>query len=119
MENDNKLVYLDDDGNEVLCEILFTFDSKEFSKSYVLFYPVGDEGADEVEVMAASYTPLEDGSMGELNEIETDEEWELVGRTLDTFASEDDDCECEDDDCECEDEDCECEDEDCCCHHKH
>lgn len=102
MENDNKLIYIDEKGNEVLCEILFTFDSEEFKKSYVLFYPVGAENDDEVEVMAASYTPLEDGTVGELNEIETDEEWSLIEETLDSF---DDDCDCEE---ECDDEDCEC-----------
>lgn len=101
MENDNKLIYIDEKGNEVLCEILFTFDSEEFKKSYVLFYPVGAENDDEVEVMAASYIPLEDGSVGELNEIESDEEWNLIEETLDSF---DDDCDCEEDcgdDCEC------------------
>ena len=105
MEKDNKLVYIDEKGNEVLCEILFTFDSEEFNKSYVLFYPVGEENQDEVEVMAASYTPLEDGSVGELNEIETDEEWNLIEDTLDSF-SDDEDCDCED----CDDEGCCCED---------
>lgn len=109
MENDNKLIYIDEEGNEVLCEILFTFDSEEFQKSYVLFYPVGGENEEEVEVMAASYIPKEDGSVGELNEIETDEEWNLIEDTLDSF-SDDEDCDCEhgcgcDDDCECGDED--------------
>lgn len=103
MEKDNKLVYIDEKGNEVLCEILFTFDSEEFNKSYVLFYPVGNENEAEIEVMAAAYTPLEDGSVGELSEIETDEEWDLIEDTLDKF-SEDDDCDCED----CEDDHCGC-----------
>lgn len=106
MEKDNKLVYIDEKGNEVLCEILFTFDSEEFKKSYVLFYPVGEENEDEVEVMAASYKPLEDGSIGELSEIETDEEWNLIEDTLDSFT--DDECDCEEceDDCCCGEEDC-------------
>lgn len=104
MEKDNKLVYIDEKGNEILCEILFTFDSEEFKKSYVLFYPVGEENEDEVEVMAASYTPLEDGSVGELNEIETDDEWNLIEDTLDSFT--DDECDCDecDDDCCCGEE---------------
>jgi len=40
MEKDNKLTFIDENGNEVLCEILFTFESEEFGKNYVLFYPV-------------------------------------------------------------------------------
>ena len=29
---DNKLTYIDENGNEVLCEVLFTFESEEFGK---------------------------------------------------------------------------------------
>lgn len=112
---DNKLIYIDEKGNEVLCEILFTFDSEEFKKSYVLFYPVGDENSDEIEVMAASYVQLEDGSVGELHEIETDEEWSLIEETLDQFSDDDDEC-----GCGCEDDDCDCEDGcGCGCDHEH
>lgn len=108
MENENRLTYVDEDGNEVLCEILFTFDSEDFNKSYVLFYPVGSEDEEEgISVMAASYIPTEDG-IGELNEIETDEEWEMIEEVLQSF--DDEECDCD----ECEDEEC---DDDCCCHH--
>lgn len=86
MENENTLVYIDEDGNEVLCEILFTFDSKEFGKSYVLFYPVGTEDDEEIEVLAASYVPGDEGSVGELFDIETDEEWDMIEEVLDTYA---------------------------------
>lgn len=111
MENDNRLTYVDEEGNEILCEILFTFDSDEFQKSYVVFYPVGTEDdEDGVEVMAASYIPTEEG-VGELSEIETDEEWKLIEDVLEQF---DDECDC-DDDCDCDDE-CEC-GEGCSCHH--
>lgn len=116
MENDNRLVYIDEEGNEVLCEILFTFDSEEFNKSYVLFYPVGDEESEEIEVLAASYLPLEDGTIGELNDIESDEEWQLIEETLSAFDTDDEeghDCHCHDEGCGCG-EDCEC-DEDCDC----
>lgn len=111
MENENRLTFVDEDGNEILCEILFTFESKEFNKNYVLFYPVGGDD-EEIEVMAASYVPSEDGE-GELQAIETEEEWAMIENVLDQF---DEDFE---EDCECEDEDCEEGDEECCCHHKH
>lgn len=91
MENDNKLIYIDEDGNEVLCEILFTFDSDEFQKSYVLFYEVGKENDEEVEVLAASYIPLEDGSVGELHDVETEEEWTMIEETLELYSEDDED----------------------------
>ncbi|HEY8396014.1 MAG TPA: DUF1292 domain-containing protein [Bacilli bacterium] len=127
MEKENRLTFIDEDGNEVLCEILFTFESKEFNKNYVLFYPVGSD-EDEIEVMAASYVPAEDGE-GELMPIETAEEWQMIEEVLDQFSEEeldeeaeededlDDECDCEDEECDCEEE-CECEDDDDCdCHH--
>ncbi len=110
MEKEKHLTFIDEDGNEVLCEILFTFESKEFNKNYVLFYPVGSDD-DEIEVMAAAYVPTEDGE-GELLPIETDEEWQMIEEVLDQFSEEDFDEEAEDE-CECE----ECEDEDCECNH--
>ncbi len=109
---DTQFTFTDDQGNETLCEILFTFNSEEFNKNYVLFYPVGSENEDgSVEVMAAAYIENEDGTCGELLDIETEEEWELVEEMLASFAGEDcDDCDCEE--CECEEE------EHCgCCHH--
>ncbi len=115
LEKQNQLILVDEDGTEVLCNILFTFDSDEFGKSYVLFSPVSSEENEdgEVEVAAASYIPQEDGTVGELNPIETDEEWELVESVLAQFDEEGCDCCCEDCEEEC-DEDC-----DCGCEHHH
>ena len=117
MKNENQLTFIDEQGNEVLCEILFTFNSEEFNKNYVLFYPVGSEDEDgNLDVMAASYVENEDGTCGELHDIETDEEWELIEDVLADFAEED--CDCEDCDCEeCDCEECDEEEEHCCCHH--
>jgi len=77
------MALIDEEGNEILCEILFTFESKEFNKNYVLFYPVAGE-EDDIEVMAASYLPGEEGD-GELQAIETDEEWDMIEKVLDQF----------------------------------
>lgn len=109
------LTFIDEDGNEILCEILFTFDSEMFKKSYVLFYPVSENEEDNIEVMAASYVPGKDGD-GELFPIETDEEWELIERVLKQYEednAEEFDYEDEDEDEEEEEDYCEdCDDED-------
>lgn len=123
MENEKQLIFIDEKGDEVLCDILFTFESEEFKKSYVLFSPVGSEDENgQLEVAAASYIPSEDGSVGELNAIESDEEWALIEDMLSHFDEEcEDECDCE----ECEECDCEECDEDsdekecCCCGHEH
>ncbi len=111
MENENRLTYIDEEGNEILCEVLFTFDSEEFKKNYVLFYPIGEVDEEgNINVMAASYTEGEDGNVGELFEVQAEEEWNLIEEMLKSFAEdmEEDDCDCEDcEECDCED----CEDE--------
>ena len=53
---ENQLIITDEEGNETLCEILFTFDSEEFNKSYVFFYEAGNyQEDDEVEVSFAAW----------------------------------------------------------------
>ena len=114
LKNQKQLVLVDEDGTEVLCDIIFTFDSDEFGKSYVLFSPVASEEDEDgnVEVAAAIYVPKEDGTIGDLLPIETDEEWELVEDVLAQFDEEQCGCGCCCEDC---DEDCDCCDE----HHHH
>lgn len=34
---ENKITIVDENGNEQLCEILFTFDSDQYNKSYVIY----------------------------------------------------------------------------------
>lgn len=89
---ENHITVVDDEGNEQLCEVLFTFDSEEFGKSYVLYYPIGedDDDSEEIEIHASAFIPNEDGEDGELMPIETDEEWDLVEEMLNTFMDEED-----------------------------
>ncbi len=113
---EGQLIFVDENQNEVLCDILFTYDSEEFGKSYVFFSPVTDEESREVAV--ASFIPSEDG-IGELQAVESDEEWEMLEEVFESYASEECECGCG---CECDDE-CDCEEEHhhegCCCHHHH
>lgn len=117
-EKENTLTLVDEKGNETLCEILFTFHSETFNKDYVVFAVPGDEESEEQEVSAASYVE-KDGNVGDLHEIETDEEWAEVEEMLGSFLDEECDCdECHCEDCDCED--CNGEHECCdgeCCHH--
>lgn len=63
MEHGEKnITIVDDQGNEQLCEVLFTFENEEFGKSYVLYYPIESKDDEEVEILASSFTPNEDMS---------------------------------------------------------
>ncbi|WP_397539405.1 DUF1292 domain-containing protein [Rummeliibacillus pycnus] len=73
------ITIVDDEGNEQLCEVLHTFDSEEFGKSYVLYSVIGSEDEDGiVEIFASAFIPSEDGTDGELSPIETEEEWDFI-----------------------------------------
>jgi uncharacterized protein YrzB (UPF0473 family) len=86
MENGEKnITVVDENGNEQLCEILFTFDSDKFNKSYVLYYPISDNEDEEIEIHASSFVPSENNEDGELSPIETDEEWDMIEEMLNTF----------------------------------
>ena len=88
----NNITVVDENGNEQLCEVLFTFDSEEYGKSYVLYYPIGAEEDEdgEIDIHASAFTPSEDGNDGELMPIETDAEWELIEEMLNTFLENED-----------------------------
>jgi uncharacterized protein YrzB (UPF0473 family) len=129
---EGQLTIIDAEGNEKLCQILFTLESEEFGKKYVVFYPyevLEDEEEDKIQLMAASYTEGEDGN-GELQEIETEEEWALIEDAVAEFEesmAEEHHCgcgcghECGEGECECDGECEESEEEHHCgcghCHH--
>lgn len=88
---ENQITIVDEEGNEQLCEILLTFDSEEFGKSYVLYYPIGEtEDDEEIEIHASAFIPNDENEEGDLMPIETDEEWDLIEEMLNTFLEEED-----------------------------
>lgn len=81
---DDILIVTDEQGNELECIIIMTFESEEFGKSYVVYQLKDDETG---EYFAASFDP-EDDDEGQLLPIETDEEWDLVEEVLENFLDE-------------------------------
>lgn len=78
---DGQITIIDEEGNEKLYQILFTLESEEFGKNYVVFYEIssisGADDEDEIPLLAASYVEGENGE-GDLQEIETEEEWAFI-----------------------------------------
>lgn len=92
-QHDDKeyITLIDDEGNEELYEILLTFESDEFEKSYVLLYPAGASDEDEVDLFAFSYEDSDEGLEGQLGDIETDEEWDMIEEVLGAFMADEED----------------------------
>lgn len=86
-----QITLIDDQGNEELYEILFTFHSDDYDKSYVLLYPASASEDEEIEVLAFSYDADAAGDVtsSDLHEIEADDEWNMVQGVLNTFLDDD------------------------------
>ena len=70
----------DENGKEVECEVLFTFDSDETKKSYMVYTDYKKDEAGNTKVYASIYDPKEDDPV--LQPIETEKEWEIVSTIL-------------------------------------
>ncbi|MBQ9900591.1 MAG: DUF1292 domain-containing protein [Acholeplasmatales bacterium] len=79
---DRTITLVRDDGTEIVADIFFTYHSDEFNKDYVVF-----QVRDTNEISAASYVSNDDKN-GQLDKIETDEEWEMLEELLNEYADE-------------------------------
>ncbi len=83
MDEKNKFTVLDEDGNEITCEILFTFDSEETKKSYMVYTDNTTDEDGNVKVYASIFNPK--AKKTELTPIETDREWKIVETILESI----------------------------------
>ena len=88
----DEVILSDDQGNEEVYKILFTFESDDYGKSYVFLYPKASEDDEEIEIQAFSFKPDKNGDVdaGDLDPIEDPEEWDMVQEVLNTFTSDED-----------------------------
>ena len=87
--DENLITLIDEDGNEQLFKELFTFDSDDYGKSYILIYPAEQENDDSVDIQAYIVADNEDGDGQDLVPIEDDKEWDMVEQVLNTFLDDD------------------------------
>ncbi|MGL4590045.1 MAG: DUF1292 domain-containing protein [Mycoplasmatales bacterium] len=90
---DKYITIVDENNEEILAEVLFTFENE--GQSYVLLTLASE--FDEVEsldddyaVFAYKYEELEDGTIGNLIEIPESavDEWEMIEEMFNTFDAE-------------------------------
>ena len=75
-----KFKVFDDNGKEVECEVLFTFDSDETNKSYMVYTDNSVDAEGNTRVYASIYNPDEDEI--KLEPIQTDKEWKIIETIL-------------------------------------
>ena len=86
MEEKNTFKVMDKDGKEIICEVLFTFDSEETGKSYIVYTDNTTDEAGNVKVYASVYKPEEEST--ELLPIETEREWKIIETILEELQNE-------------------------------
>ncbi len=69
-----------DEGKEIECEVLFTFDSDETKKSYMVYTDNTTDDEGNTKVYASIYDPKEENP--KLLPIETDKEWKIIETIL-------------------------------------
>lgn len=74
-----KIQVIDDEGNELEFDVLFTFEGEDDTK-YVLYY---DSSKEEPEVFSSIYD-----DEGNLYPVETPEEWEMIEEVFNSFIAE-------------------------------
>lgn len=72
---------MSDDGKEIECEILFTFESDETKKNYIVYTDNTLDEQGNTKVYASIYNPNEENT--NLIPIETDKEWKIIETILD------------------------------------
>lgn len=79
-EKKNTFTVIDNDGKEVICEVLFTFESEETKKNYIVYTDNTTDETGNVKVYASVFDPDSDSS--DLQPIETEREWKIIETIL-------------------------------------
>ena len=82
----NTFSMLDENGNEVVYDVLFTYESEETNKNYIVYTDNSKDEHGNVQVFASTYDP--EDPKGKLEAIETDKEWKIIETILDTLQEE-------------------------------
>lgn len=77
---------INDQGKEVECEVLFTFESDETKKNYIVYTDNSVDAEGNTRVYASIYNPGEDNT--KLLPIETDKEWKIIETVLNELQNE-------------------------------
>ena len=79
---DEKMTFkiTNEDGQEVEYEVLFTFDSEETNKSYMVYTDNSKDESGNIKVYASAYVPGSETT--ELSPIESDKEWKIIETIL-------------------------------------
>ena len=82
----NSFTLIDENGNEVEYDVLFTFESEETNKNYIVYTDQTKDDVGNIQVYASIYNPNDPNS--KLEPITTDKEWKVIETILSTLQEE-------------------------------
>jgi len=86
MNKENTFKVIDKEGKEIEFEILFTFESDETKKNYMVYTDNSKDENGNVRVYASVFVP--DAEPLELLPVETEREWKIIETILETIEEE-------------------------------
>ena len=85
-ETKNTFTVINDEGKEITCEVLFTFESDETKKNYIVYTDNTTDEGGNVKVYASIFNPNEETT--NLQPIESDKEWKIIESILESIQEE-------------------------------
>ena len=86
MNEKQKFIVVDDRGKEIECEPLFTFESEETNKQYVVYTDNSRDKQGNVRVFASIYNVTENGN--QLLPITSEKEWKVIETIIESIQEE-------------------------------
>jgi len=86
MNEENTFKIIDAEGKERVCEVLFTFESDETKKNYIVYTDNTKDHEGNIRVYASIYKVNKEKT--ELEPIETEREWKIVETILNSIQEE-------------------------------
>ncbi len=81
----NEFTIVNDEGREIKCEILFTYEDEKTKKNYMAYTDNTQDDDGNTKVYASIYNPEEENPV--LLPIETDEEWKMIEAILTSLSN--------------------------------
>ncbi len=86
MNKENTFKVIDKDGKEIEFEILFTFESDETKKNYMVYTDNTKDEQGNTKVYASVFNP--DAEVLELLPVETEREWKIIETIITSITEE-------------------------------
>ncbi|MBQ3306749.1 MAG: DUF1292 domain-containing protein [Bacilli bacterium] len=82
----NSFSMIDENENEIIYDVLFTFENEETNKNYIVYTDNTKDEKGNIQVYASTYDPEDPHS--KLEAIKSDKEWKVIETILETLQEE-------------------------------